>query len=82
MKTVILHCNGSWNYTVISQLDSSGIWVFRWGPFIKYVTLEGGPRMCEFVTGGGGQEHVMSRLYKFLSYIWTWNLKWCLTFCC
>jgi len=29
MKTVILHCNGNWKYTVISRVDSSGIWVFR-----------------------------------------------------
>ena len=30
MKTVFLHCNGSWKYAVISREDSSGIWMFRW----------------------------------------------------
>jgi|SRR6218665_1638931 len=30
MKTVILHCNGGWKYAVISRVDSSGVWVFRW----------------------------------------------------
>jgi len=43
------------------------------GPSIKYVTLErgrGSEKVWQFVTGGGGQEHVTSRLYKFLSYIW------------
>jgi len=30
MKTVILNCNGSWKYTVIRRVGSSGICVFRW----------------------------------------------------
>ena len=30
MKTIIFHCNGSWKYTVISRVNSSGISVFRW----------------------------------------------------
>ena len=55
------------------------------GPSIKYVMLEGGggPRRCDGLWhGGGGQEHVTSCLWKFLSYIWNMNLRWCLTFCC
>ena len=43
------------------------------GPSIKYVTLEGVEGVREGVTvcdrGDGGQEHVTSRLYKFLSYV-------------
>jgi len=48
------------------------------GPSIKYVTLEGGERsekVWQFETEGGGQEHVTSRLYKFLSYIWNMKFK-------
>ena len=41
------------------------------GPYIKYVTLEGE----KIVTGEGGQEHVTSRLYTFLSYIWNMKFK-------
>ena len=32
MKTVILHCNGSWKYIVIGRVESSEIWVHRLGP--------------------------------------------------
>ena len=46
------------------------------GPSIKYVTLEGegvrvGVKVCD--RGRGGQAHVTSRLYIFLSY--TLNMK-------
>ena len=34
------------------------------------------------MTGEGGQEHVTSRLYKFLSYVLNIKFKLCLTFCC
>ena len=46
------------------------------GPSIKYVTLEGvreGVTVCD--RGEGGQEHVTSRLYKFLSYIGNMKFK-------
>ena len=49
-----------------------------WGPPIKYVTLEGGggPRRCDSLwQRERGQEHVTSRLYKFLSYIWNMKFK-------
>ena len=37
---------------------------------------EGGPRRCDSLwQGEGGQEHVTSRLYKFLSYIWNMKFK-------
>jgi len=29
-RRIILPCNGSWKYTVISRVDSSGIQAFRW----------------------------------------------------
>ena len=35
----------------------------------------GSEDVWRFVTGGGGQEHVTSRLYKFLSYIWNMKFK-------
>ena len=49
------------------------------GPSKKYVTLEGGG-VREGVTvcdrgEWGGKEHVTSRLYKFLSYIWNMKFK-------
>src|SRR6218665_3432721 len=47
-------------------------------PSIKYVTLKGergSEKVCHFVTGGGGQEHVTSRLYKFVSYIRNMKFK-------
>jgi len=30
ISTIIFHCNGSWKYTVISRVNSSGISMFRW----------------------------------------------------
>ena len=48
------------------------------GPSIKYVTREGGggPRRCDSLwQREGGKEHVTSRLYKFLSYIWNMKFK-------
>ena len=56
-----------------------------YGPSIKYVTLEGAEGVREGVTvcdRGGGQEHVTSCLYIFYHTYETWNLKWCLPFCC
>ena len=35
----------------------------------------GSEKVWQFVTGGGGKEHVTSRLYKFLSYIWNMKFK-------
>ena len=32
-------------------------------------------KVWQFVKEGGGQEHVTSRLYKFLSYIWNMKFK-------
>jgi len=46
------------------------------GPSIKYVTLDwgrGSEKVWQFMTGGGGKEHVTSHLSIFLSYIW--NMK-------
>src|SRR6218665_2279696 len=36
---------------------------------------EGGPSRCDSLTGGGGQEHVTSRLYIILSYILNMKFK-------
>ena len=45
---------------------------------VRHARGGGGPRRCDSLTEGGGQEHVTSRLYTFLSYE-TWNLK-CIMF--
>ena len=67
--TQILQTRQNLTFAIAPQLFHSK------APSIKYVTLEGegSEKVWQFVTGGGGQEHVTSRLYKFLSYIW--NLK-------
>ena len=60
------------------------IWNITKGPSIKYVTLEGGggPRKCDSLTGGG-VKHMWRHAYTFFYHTHeTWNLKWCLTFCC
>ena len=49
-----------------------------WGPFIKYVTLEGegGPRRCDSLWQGEGCPRACDvTLFKFFSYIWNLKLK-------
>ena len=55
-----------------------------WGPSIKYVTLEGGggPRRCDSLWQRRVKlmwRHAYTNFYYTYE---TWNLKWCLTFCC
>ena len=48
----------------------------RLGAVHKVRHARGGPRRCDSLwQGEGGQEHVTSRLYKFLSYIWNMKFK-------
>ena len=57
-----------------------------WGPSIKYVTLEGSrgsEKVWQFVTGGRQVKHMWRHAYTNFCHTYeTWNLKWCLTFCC
>jgi len=55
------------------------------GPSIKHVTLEGEgfEKVWQFVTGWGRFKSMWRHAYKFFYLTYeTWNLKWCLTFCC
>ena len=73
------------------QMEETGfsydaIWHFKvLGAVHKVRHARGGwgPKMCDSLWQGEGVKGMWRHAYKFFYHTYdTWNLKWCLTFCC
>ena len=81
-RNMYLLC-GKWHVPIFRRCFI--LWINHLGAVhkVRHARRGRGPRRCDSLWQGEGAKSMWRHTYKFFYHTYeTWNLKWCLTFCC